>query len=281
MNISKISFSGSNNNRYEENRYEFNGRYAEKVSSQRAALRKNSGLDSFSKERKSTLNYPNKKKKTVNPYKLALLGLAFLKGISVMHSCSVQPDKSVSVGVDPGTSIEDIADIYGIDSDVIKAYNGLEYDITQVSDAIVIPSDYEHPLNARIASMQEDLFNANLDPDKRAELESSLADLLAVQELQSKTAKTYTDGKFVYFLISCSENSEETGYSCGINVEKFKDIFGIKDGALRNNNNIDFDWAIDDYGGYKDYTSDILHDGEVVKVPVSAISLREIKLLNG
>lgn len=286
MNISNISFCGSRNNNYRE--YEtprYNGRYAEQASHQRETLRKSSGLDTYERTAKSNTRNSRKQQKPINPYKLALLGLALLKVGTMAHSCATEPEKTVDINVNAGTAIVEIADTYGVDEDIIKGFNGLTEDTIPYSMQITIPSEFEHPLEDKIEDLQEDLFSDKLNAEERAELEEKIQNMKEVQEIQSDIAKAYTDGKYVYFQITLPTDETATEiqkeYKYGyINVEKFKDIFGIKDGVIKKYNNIGYSWASDEYGSYKDFTTNSLHNGTIIKVPVSAVSVKNIEALD-
>lgn len=287
MNISNVSFCGSRNNNYRE--YEtpkYNRRFSERASYQRETLRKNSGLDTYDKTAKSTIRSGKKKQKPINPYKLALLGLAVLKIGTMAHSCATEPKKTVSINVNPGTAIVEIADTYGVDEDIIKSFNGLTEDTIPRSMTITIPSEYEHPLDDKIEDLQDDLFSNKLDAKERAELEEEVKNMQEVQALQSDIAKAYTDGNYVYFQITLPQDETATDiqkqYEYGyINVEKFKDIFGIKDGVIRKYNDISYTWGSNEFHDYKDYTNSKLYNGSIIKVPVSAISVKDIEEING
>ena len=61
-------------------------------------------------------------------------------------------------------------------------------------------------------------------------------------------------------------------------LEDFKELFDIKDGALRKNNEIAFEWEEDEYGGYKDYTYSTVYPNETLKVKPSQINKNKINL---
>lgn len=286
MNISQISFCGSRDNNYRRSETPiYNGRYTEQASRQREALRKNSGLDTYQRTTKSSTRKGKKSQKPINPYKLILFGLAALKIGTMAYSCSNEPNKTVVINIAPGTSIEEVADTYGCDSDVIKSFNGLTEDTVSQARTITIPSDFEHPIEDKIEDLQADLYSDKLDVQERFELEERIQNMQEVQELQSDIAKAYTDGDYVYFQITLPQDDSATDkqsqYKYGsINVEEFKDIFGIKDGAIRKNNTISYSWGADINGGYKDYSGDQLVNGEIIRVPASSISVKNIEILN-
>lgn len=286
MNISNISFCGNRANNYSN--YEtpkYNGKYSEQAYIKRENLRKNSGLDSYENSAKSTTKNNKNNQKQINPYKLMLLGLAALKIGTMAHSCATEPEKVVNVDVEAGTAIVELADTYGVDEDIIKSFNCLFDDTVSEQMTLKIPSEFEHPLEEKIEDLQENLFSDKLNAEKRAELEEEIQNMQEVQEIQSDIAKAYTDGDFVYFLITLPQDETATDiqkqYEYGsINVEEFKDIFGIKDGVIKKYNNIDYSWGSDEFGGYKDYTTNSLYNGKVIKVPVSAVSVKNIEALD-
>lgn len=272
MNISNISFKGTESSyrrgtASSKTSAAHNGGYTENASIQRNNLRKNAGLDSF--ESNNVKPQQQKKKKPVNPYKLALLGLALLKITSMAHSCATEPDEVAKTNAKAGEDVGIYAEMYGSSEEAIMAYNKLTSDILGEDMEIVIPSLYENPVEEEISELQENLYSANLDTEKRAEIEGEIADLQAIQQLQDETAISYTDGDYIYFTITNPD---------GVNVETFKGIFGIKDGVIKEHNNISFTWGSNEHGGYMDYTGAHLREGQTIKVPTGSVALKHIEI---
>ena len=186
-----------------------------------------------------------------------------------------QPANVVSIPVEPTTSITEIAKLYDSDVDAILNYNKLssEADI-QNKDSIKVPSKYDY-LQEEIDSLQDKLYDKKLTAVERNEIENKLAEYKEKQALQQNVATVYTDGKYVYFTIS--EAIKDLGFS-RINVETFKEIFDIKDKALRRHNDLDYTWGRDpeappEDNGYRDYTTESLQIGETVKVKKGDIEI--------
>lgn len=286
MNISNISFCGTTNNNGRRTTASsrtsaaHNGGYAQNASIQRNNLRKSSGLDSY--EANSGRNIQqHKKKKPINPYKLGLLGLAALKLFSIMHSCANEPDATTIAFANAGEDVGIYAEMYGSSEEAIIAYNKLQSDIVPYDMEISIPAMYEHPVVDEIEQVQNELFTKKLDADERTEKQAEVAELLEIQQMQSEIATSYTDGDFVYYTITLptdeSATSTQAGYNGRINVEEFKDIFGIKDGVIRDHNNLGYTWGSNEYESWKDYTGESFYNGQTVKVPVNAISMKYIE----
>lgn len=194
-----------------------------------------------------------------------------------------KPADVITVPYNNSVSITDIAQTYNADLNSILDYNHIteDTDLDEITE-LQIPTTYDYIQN-EIDSLQEKLFDDKLEPEERTELEEMIQQYQAKQELQSHLATVYTDGKYVYFEIKeFDENTPEdikTRFQYGINVETFKNIFDIKDKAIREENFLDFTWESDAPGGaYKDYTSNNLRPGRTIKVPVNAIKSNNISL---
>ncbi|MBE7704474.1 MAG: hypothetical protein E7Z90_01530 [Cyanobacteria bacterium SIG29] len=269
MNISQVSFAGSRI----DNSYAINARNT------RNELRRRSGFEDTT----DTLQI-SKKPKTKNPFKTAF-ALLLAANIAVgAHSCSSTPALTTEVEVEPGTSIVELAERYGVDPIIIKSQNNIDGDIIQTTTTITIPADFETPVEEEINDLQENLFKKNIDNEERKKIEAEISELLELQQIQSEIAVAYTDGDYAYFTITLPNDETATPtqqkYRYGINVEEFKDIFGIKDGVIKKHNDMSFFWDSDETGGFMNYTGNTLSDGETIKVPVSAVNLKYIESLN-
>ena len=278
MNISAISFCGSNN----QSRYTYRNTDSQRYVDE---LRREAGFDSYQKHQESTtIRTPHRKiHHPLNPYKTICLAGAALKLLSMLHSCSVQPQGIVDVNAKAGESLSDYALVYNIDEDAIKDYNNLSEPILGTDMVLSIPSSFD-PLSDKIAECTLELYQKDLDAEEQAELVDDIEKLRQIQQLQSEIATMYSDGEYAYFLITLptDETATETqaGYRGRINVEEFKEIFGIKDGEIKKHNDIDYTWGGDEYGSYMDYTVANLYNGQTIKVPVKSVDTKYIEELN-
>lgn len=191
------------------------------------------------------------------------------------------PDK-VTIPYNPSVSITEIAERYDTDINAILDINQIDEttDLNEITE-LIIPTDYDY-LDTKIETLQNKLFSQDLSDTERAEIEQQIEQLIAKQEYQQNIATVYTDGEYIYFeLKTFDENTPDDikdRFKYGINVETFKDIFDIKDKALRKHNNISYIWTTDDpeYGGYLDFTVATLYPGRTVKVPLNAIKTNDI-----
>lgn len=201
-----------------------------------------------------------------------VLGLVIPK----MAAMANQPAATVTVPLNPAYGIVELAERYNCDLDAIYAFNGLTpySDMSQV-ESIKIPTMYSN-VQDEIDSLQEQLFNKKLTAEERSILESRISQLQDKKVLQDAIATVYTDGKCVYYHMNeFDENTPQwirEKYPRGVNVEEFKLIFDIKDKAIKNNNKIGYSWGYNsEYGGYMDFTHNMLVSGTDIKVPVSAV----------
>lgn len=225
--------------------------------------------DTYTPTRKSS-RQNTKQKQQIIPKQLKAFAAGVLAALAVTQGAQVvnQPSEVVSIPADSLTSLTEIAQTYDSDIDAILNYNDVvdEADLSQL-DEVKVPSNFDY-LQDEIDSLQAKLYSGNLSPEERVQIEDKIAQYQEKQELQQSIASVYTDGKFVYYTIV--DVPEDIGFS-GINVEKFKDIFDIKDGALKKYNDIEYTWARDpeappEDDGYRDYTVASLKIGDTVKV---------------
>lgn len=259
MNISQVSFCG-NRNYSQYDSYEKN---TEKV---KADLRKDTGFDEYiSSSDKTSKKTSHSKKKSHNPYKALCLIYAFIKIGSMLAAGVGEPQEQTTVNVKAGEDVNKYAVVYDMPVETIMDYNNLSSSILGTDMTISIPSSFDH-VGDEIAELQEDLYRRTTDEEEAEKIVQKIEKLQNVQKDQAEIATMYTDGEFVYFLI----NSK-------INVEDFKDVFGIKDEVIREHNDMDFFWDSDEYGGYKDYRANTLNEGQTIKVPTSAVKVRLIE----
>ncbi len=278
MNISSISFCGNNN----QSKYTYRDTESQRYVDE---LRREAGFDSYQKSTESTIiNTSRKPQHHFNPYKVLCLAGVTLKMLSMLHSCATEPASVVDVNAKAGESLSDYALVYNIDEEAIKDYNNLSSPVLGSDTVLSIPSTFNHPICDEIAEYTFDLYSKDLDEQEQAELVSDIEELRKLQQLQSEIATMYTDGDYAYFLITLptDETATETqaGYGGHINVEQFKEIFGIKDGVIKDHNNIDYTWCGNEYGSYMDYTIATLYNGQTIKVPVKSVAVKYIDALN-
>lgn len=277
MNISKVSFCGNSN----YSQYDNYGRNTERV---RTDLRKSTGFDEYVSSSDKTSKKPShSKKKSHNPYKTLCLLYVFMKIGTMFTGGLLDPQDETTINAKAGEDINDYALVYDMPVEAIMDYNNLTSSILGKDMTISIPSSFDH-VGSEIDELQKDLYRRTTNAEEAAEIAQEIEELQDVQKLQSEIAKMYTDGDFVYFYITLptDETASETQlqYNGHINVETFKDIFGIKDGVIRKHNNMDYAWGSNEYGGYKDYTVNTLRNGQTIKVPTSAVKLSLIESLN-
>ena len=277
MNISKVSFCGNSN----YSQYDNYGRNTERV---RTDLRKSTGFDEYVSSSDKTSKKPShSKKKSHNPYKTLCLLYVFMKIGTMFTGGLLDPQDETTINAKAGEDINDYALVYDMPVEAIMDYNNLSSPILGTNMTISMPSSFDH-VGSEIDELQEDLYRRTTSAEEAIEIAQEIEELQDVQKLQSEIAKMYTDGDFVYFYITLptDETASETQlqYNGHINVESFKDIFGIKDGVIRKHNDMDYSWGSNEYGGYKDYTGNTLWNGQTIKVPTSAVKLSLIESLN-
>lgn len=223
-------------------------------------------------------------KKRHNPFLSTMKTVAAtLAAVSVVNVCSTQVQKvpaEVTVPYTPQASITELAEIYDVDVEAIIDHNNIISDNDLlVRSELVIPSDFDY-VQEKIETLKNKLYDEDLTVEERNEIQETIQLLEAKKEYQDSIATVYTDGKYVYFEI---KDASET-FSGSINVEKFKNVFDIKDGEMRryNMDKIKGDWEKDtDFefdDGYFDYTGNYLTTGETYKVKVKSIESEEINL---
>lgn len=144
-------------------------------------------------------------------------------------------------------TITEVAEWTGVDEKAILLANQMDNANEKVGE-IVLPESYD-PLEENISQLQERIEKDKLTSKERERLQEELDFLLAKKEQQEAIGEIYIDedGKFVYIVPDKVTSAE------GI-----KDAYGIKDGVLREYNDLDYTWGWDseapEHQGYKDYT---------------------------
>lgn len=163
-----------------------------------------------------------------------------------------------------GKTLSEVCDEFDIDERaILLANSGIEED--EPLDTIKMPEKYDG-LEEKISDIEERLESTKLDYAERNMLKSQLNSIKARQDCQHELAQTYLspNGKYVYIIPN----------DYGIALEEIKEAFGIKDGVIRDYNNIeDYTWGITpEIGtGYRDYTRS-LTPYEGIKVPVDKLN---------
>lgn len=235
-----------------------------------------------SKNRTEHNNHKHKKNTCKVPKRIAALLTSFAMGAGA-HAIATR-DTIPSPVVIPynaaETEIAKVADIYNTSEDAILAINNIEnedelYDV----EKIAIPAVYDK-LDKKIENVQEKLYNSKLTAEERDELVNQYKELSHKKLVRENIAETYTDGKYMYYIVK--PLTSDTTYDAAklysqfgdMNVEVFKEVFGIKDKAIRKYNVINYEYRKDtpEYSGaYKDYSNASLKAGQVIKVPLSAL----------
>ena len=246
MNVSQISFCGRQNNEYEIN----HSQLSQKAAATRAQLRQSSNLqaDTYEFSTRPTKKKPltkeqqivkeqtrqSRHRKLVNEnsfLRLLSLGLITTTLTSCLNSQPTETPDAVTINPSYGTSLSQIAEIYGSDEDIIIEANNLEDNKVPYNARLVIPSKYTQ-LEDEIKELQNELYSPDLKADKRQEIESKILELQNKQYIQEQIAQAYTDGEFVYFKITLptdeTASNIQSSYNGAINVESFKEIFNIE-----------------------------------------------------
>ena len=218
-----------------------------------------------------TKKAPAKKNNGLTPFQkfglfmsgLALGGGAVATGYEV---ADIQPKPEIGVygEITDKKQLEYVANLYDTDANLILAYNGAESveDLAGKSQ-VSVPKLFD-PLQDKIEALQEKLYDDNLTVEEQLSLQDEIETLQDKQQTQKEVAWSYQDGKYVYFIMNETTNAEE-----------FKQIYGIKDKALRRYNDLDCTYETIDNGPnendghYKDYTGALLYKGNTYKVKVS------------
>ncbi len=213
------------------------------------------------------------KKKTKFALKCYLAGVASIFSLNTANSYLNTPKDISVIPYESNRDINELARTYNSSEAAITNYNNLDSypgktDLSKLS----IPSLYSN-VDDKIKELQEDLFSKRLSNNKREKIETELHQYLQKRDIQNSIAEAYTDGDYVYFYIKDVPANED-----GINVEKFKKIFDIKDGAIKDNNPIGYTWRIneDNGSGYKDFTTANLHPHEIIKVEKKDIKTKNL-----
>ena len=231
---------------------------------------------------KNKVTHKRKKSLVPLPVKTFAAGVATVLLLNSGNSIGKATKDVVNVQFDgnPYTLIE-IADQYGCDEDIIRQYNGIESDadINSLS-SLKVPKEYNY-LDDEIEKLQETLYSSKLSDEERKDTAEKVEALKNKKSMQEQVAKAYTDGKYIYYIINLTMDNGKDFYS-GINVEKFKDLFDIKDGQIKTYNKLNYFWSKDtnfeEDKGYFDFTGHIFHTGDVVKISAKGVDTKNIDL---
>lgn len=162
-----------------------------------------------------------------------------------------------------GNTAAQVEQFTGVDARAILLAN--KFNADDALNEIVLP-EKANLFEDEIAEITKKLENKKLTNAERKELEAKLETYQARQAARDALGQLYMDeeGKFAYFV------PNERGTS----AEDVKDAFGIKDGVIRNHNDLDYSWGRDsehpEYGAYRDYTgSSIPYKG--IKIPLDTV----------
>lgn len=273
MNISAVSFAGNYKSSYTQSFGRNSQRYND-----------TSYKDEFTHSKIISPRYPHKEEhnnKSLIPIPIATAGIgaACVLMLTFGSPATAEPCKTIPFNGNENSIIL-IAQENNCDLDFLLEYNNIneDTDYNTISE-INVPSSYSY-LQDEIDKIAEKLDSSKLSDKKRIELEEELSALQAKQNEQNQVAEVYTDGKYVFFNINISEDYSNDKYKYGINVETLKKLFDIEDGAIRKHNDLDVRWEsyANGEGSYMDYTYNWFHNGDIIKVPVSAIQVKDINL---
>lgn len=273
MNINRISFQGTHRNPVNG----FSKSYSRRNNNTKYQ-------DEFKHSEILTPRYNNKnnknsKKVIAIPLATATIGTTMALILTFGSPSSAEPPKTITFNPNE-TTISEIAEENDCNLEFLLDYNNIDQntDPTSIKE-ITIPNQYDYIEN-EITAIEEKIKKSNLNEKQLQELESKLNALKTKQTEQKNVAQTYTDGKYVFITINMEENDIDEKYKYGINVETLKKLFDIKDGAIREHNALDVRWEAyeNGEGGYMDYTYNWFHNGDIIKVPVSAIKTNNINL---
>ncbi|MCD7779499.1 MAG: hypothetical protein LUH05_02365 [Candidatus Gastranaerophilales bacterium] len=296
MNISAVSFGNKedydidipswvNDNHRPQSTLE---RTPQKDQFQKQPVKKTSHNSSVKKQGNNHKNTKGKRKikGSVRGFAAGVLSVLMVNA-GIAGVSQIGNTNTVTIPYDDSSSIYEIADTYDVDAEAILSYNGIteDTDLEELTE-ISIPSSYDY-IQDEIDSLQEKLYNTKTSDEEREEISEQINALKEKREYQQNIATVYTDGKYVYFEIKeIDENSPEEIYEnfkYGINVEIFKDIFDIEDGAVRKYNNlsrvyVSGDPEVEEDKGYYSYSNNRFSAGDVIKVPVKSIMTDDISL---
>ena len=167
--------------------------------------------------------------------------------------------------VQPYDDIEEVAALYNSDSRAIIDLNQLESEAPMVNgDKIKIPQLFDN-VQSSIDKLRAELYNKHISSEEREVIATKIRNLQQRQSAQQAAALCYSDGHFVYLRMLDSYSAEDV-----------KGLFGIKDGALKDYNNLEFEWGynpdLESHNGYMDYTNSWLDANTTYKVPIGKIA---------
>ena len=231
---------------------------------------------------RNRVNHKRKKSVIPLPVKTFAAGVASVLLLN-FGTAIAEPTKDVAKVPFDGTpySLTEIAEQYGCDEDIIRQYNGIKNDEDLNSlPEILVPTKYNY-IDDEIEKLQESLYSSKLSAEERNGIEDKISALKDKQAMQQQVAKAYTDGKYIYYIINLTDENGQP-FQGGINVETFKDLFDIKDGQIKRYNDLTSVWRKDtdfeEDKGYFDYTGNIFHTGDVIKVSDKGVDTKDIDL---
>ncbi len=271
MKISPVSFCGNKKCTKKEGDILYFNNYCKQ--------RNNVSHDEFCSSKKST---PKKRRHLRPAIRNTMIALAVAG--SVLLPVKIMTDKDVIevpvryYGDDSEYFLSQVADEYDFDLDLIKDYNGIK-DSDDLADMkkILIPQKFDY-LEEEKDELWDKLYTKNLSDEEREDAINKIHQYEDKQNAQQNVARVYTDGQFVYFKINLGVDSEGRQIDA-IYCEDFKDLFDIKDGAIRTYNKVDSTWhPSDDPDKPKGefYYSDFFENGRTIKVRPKDIDRKNI-----
>ena len=122
----------------------------------------------------------------------------------------------------------------------------------------------------------------NLSSQDKIKTSKQISALKRKKEAQDKIADVFADDNYVYFKLHLQNSDSKYAASSSIPADDFKALFDIKEGALRDNNKLDFEWnktkSEYEVNYFEDYTNTSLQDGQTYKVKKSDIMIDNINL---
>ncbi len=267
MNITPITFKGI------DDKYKHTNRRTS--SSNRVQThQRTSQRDEYVSRRSESSRNPrrtNNHKKSRATVKGFIAGLATALAINGGMSVLDKKNDVVKVKFSPAeTTLSELAEQYDCDEDIIRDFNEKDGKLQFTKNGeLKIPTEYDC-IQPQIDKLVDKLYNSHLSSKKRDEIESKVKDLQEKQDAQQHVAKTYTDGDKVYFLFDFTDENGENQPYARINVETFKDLFNIKDEAIKKYNDLHAVWKKDtnlpEDKGYFDFTGNYFVNGDTILV---------------
>ncbi len=202
----------------------------------------------------------------------------FMTALAAIFSANLYEDvknytpDNVTISYDSeDDNLETIAEMYDSSSYIITARNGINENGEGNIQELVVPRKISL-LDEKIEDIQDNLYSSKISQEKREEKQEQLNKYNNIKTHQNSVADVYKEDGYTYFVIRPDVDR--------INVEAFKNLFAIKDGAIKKNNEISYKYVEDkNYsgGGYIDWSEANLYAGDTIKVKNNQIDLDKIE----